>query len=130
MDARSLAREIQIERARDDSRMIRLLAMQPKAVATIERQDDSSFEASERQDLRIGNSLPGALEVSQGRHVVATGFQRFHHRQRKVLVGEQPCHGSGCLVFRDLARDLLSVSAHVRSGIRQVLGAQGRIRAQ
>lgn len=87
----------------------------------IQRQHGASLEACESKDLGIRH--PAAQQAAERDHVVTMNSQRLDHRERHILVGEQPRHNSGRLVLDDLALDLFAVAADVGPGICQILGA-------
>ena len=124
MNSLRLTRKIQIERTRDDPRVISTCRVQADKVLAIESQDNPILRASEIEDGFVRQGLPGLPRVVHGHDVMPESTQFLDNRQRKVLVGEQPCHGLGCLVLANLRLNLVSMRTHIRPGVRQILGAQ------
>jgi len=123
VNSSGLARKVGIERACDDPGVVWLLTMQLEEVPAIQRQNRAFFHARLFQDLGIGRSTARKAPDDRG-HVMAIRSQCLYHRQRHVLVRQQPRHDSSRLVLRDLALDLVAVTPHVGPGIGEILRAQ------
>lgn len=126
----SLTRRIQIERTRDDARVIAACSVQADEMLAIEGQYSPIVRTGEIEYRFVREGLPGFACVVDRHDVMPDPTQFRNNRQREILVGEQPRHGLCRLVLADLVVYLVSVRAHIRPGVRQILGAQRWIGAK
>ena len=61
------------------------------------------------QDFRIAYALFSLARLIDRQYVVTKSTKLFDHWERKVLVGKEPGHRSGLLVFENLEVDLGAV---------------------
>ena len=99
--------------------------MQPHKMPSIERRDGAAIGCCRLKHGFVGQSLVRFSQVGQCDDVVTEPAQRFDDWQRKVLVGEEARHGQlRCFVLADLPIDLVTMRAHIRPRVSEVLGVQ------
>ena len=84
--------KVTIFRAGDDSKMLRVLAMQPEKVFSIEREHNPLFGDSKRQNILVWYFLVGFVGLVRCQHVAAFLPQHLNDFGRKILVRVNPCH--------------------------------------
>lgn len=129
VDSRRLADEVRIKCADDDAGVVGAFVVEANEVLAIEREQDPSFRAGERENLVVRHGLAGFPRIHNGQGLVAQPTQFQYDRQREILVGVESRHGSGGLVLLDLAVDLVPMGARVSPCVHEILGPEGRIAA-
>lgn len=91
MDAFRLSNKIGINRAADDSGVVRGLLVEPDEMLPVECQHRPSFGASERKHFLVRQRLFGLARLQHGQYVVPPAAEFMDHRLREVLVGMKSC---------------------------------------
>lgn len=130
MDPRSLAREIRVECADDNPRMMGLQVMQADKMLAIESQERPPQTDGIGQHDLIFDCLRSFSSLQYGQYIVPPSSQLFHNRLGEVLIGIQFGQGSSILVIANLKFDFPSVRPHVRPRLDEVFGPQCWIAAQ
>ena len=129
VDSRRLADEVRIKCADDDARVIGTVMVKTNEMLAVEREEDSSLRAGEREHLVVRHGLAGFARVDDGQDIVAQSAQFQDDGEREVLVGVESRHGSGGLVLLDLAVNLVLMGSRVSPSVHEILGPERRIAA-
>lgn len=96
----------------------------------VERQNRTVVGNGKLQHLLVGDPLLGFSSLLNRHHVMPQPPKLLDHRERKVFVGVKSSQASRLLILANLLVDLSAMRAHVGPSVRQVLGTQGRVKAQ
>jgi hypothetical protein len=92
MDPARLGAEVVIAHADDDSRMMRPPSMELNEVLAIEGEDRAPIGDGTVENISVAHALTSLACLMNRQYVVTESTQDFNHRERKILVREQPPH--------------------------------------
>ena len=93
MDAPGQTNEVGVRGADHDSEVVGLiLAMEPFEMMAVVGEQNARFFLGMGEDLVIGPALVGLATFKHRDRVVPETPQLVNHRQREILVGEEPGH--------------------------------------